>query len=59
MLGQGPRSAHGALASTFLDFSSVANIHRQDRDILKSRGWQVIERDGVTKPNRFGYAPDG
>lgn len=22
-------------------------------------GWQVIERDGFSKPNRFGYAPDG
>ena len=22
-------------------------------------GWQVIERDGFEKPNRFGYTPDG
>jgi hypothetical protein len=22
-------------------------------------GWQVIERDGYDKPNRFGYSPDG
>src|ERR1700736_2010547 len=27
--------------------------------IWKQWGWQVIERDGFTKPNRFGYAPDG
>ncbi len=28
-------------------------------DLWKQWGWQVIERDGFTKPNRFGYAPDG
>lgn len=28
-------------------------------DIWRSWGWYVIERDGFTKPNRFGYAPDG
>lgn len=28
-------------------------------DVWKQWGWQVIERDGFTKPNRFGYAPDG
>lgn len=28
-------------------------------DIWKSWGWQVYERDGFYKPNRFGYAPDG
>lgn len=26
-------------------------------DIWKSWGWQVYERDGFYKPNRFGYAP--
>jgi len=28
-------------------------------DIWKSWGWNVVERDGFDKPNRFGYAPDG
>jgi hypothetical protein len=28
-------------------------------EVWKSWGWQVIERDGFVKPNRFGYAPDG
>lgn len=28
-------------------------------DVWKRWGWQVLERDGFTKPNRFGYAPDG
>ncbi|BCO34774.1 hypothetical protein [Mycobacterium heckeshornense] len=28
-------------------------------DIWKRWGWQVIEREGFEKPNRFGYAPDG
>lgn len=28
-------------------------------DIWKSWGWQVYEREGFYKPNRFGYAPDG
>ena len=28
-------------------------------ELWKSWGWQVIERDGYDKPNRFGYAPDG
>ncbi|SIJ22988.1 Uncharacterised protein [Mycobacteroides abscessus subsp. abscessus] len=28
-------------------------------DVWKQWGWQVLERDGFTKPNRFGYAPDG
>ncbi|WP_082695580.1 hypothetical protein [Mycobacterium sp. IS-1742] len=27
--------------------------------LWKSWGWQVLERDGFDKPNRFGYAPDG
>lgn len=22
-------------------------------------GWSVVERDGFSKPNRFGYSPDG
>jgi hypothetical protein len=28
-------------------------------DIWKGWGWQVLEREGFEKPNRFGYAPDG
>lgn len=28
-------------------------------EIWKQWGWQVIERDGFEKPNRFGYTPDG
>lgn len=36
-----------------------AAIIGQTGDIWKQWGWQVIERDGFVKPNRFGYAPDG
>jgi hypothetical protein len=28
-------------------------------DIWRSWGWYVFERDGFTKPNQFGYGPDG
>jgi hypothetical protein len=28
-------------------------------DIWQGWGWHVLERDSFTKPNRFGYAPDG
>jgi len=28
-------------------------------EIWKQWGWEVIERDGFDKPNRFGYSPDG
>jgi hypothetical protein len=28
-------------------------------EIWQGWGWQVRERDGFQKPNRFGYAPDG
>ncbi|MCV7039204.1 hypothetical protein H7I58_10725 [Mycolicibacterium moriokaense] len=31
----------------------------QTGELWKSWGWQVLERDGFDKPNRFGYAPDG
>jgi hypothetical protein len=31
----------------------------QAGDIWKGWGWQVLERDGFSKPNRFGYSPDG
>jgi hypothetical protein len=38
------------------DFTGIIT---QTGEIWKKWGWQVIERDGFTKPNRFGYAPDG
>lgn len=38
------------------DFNAVIN---ETGEIWKSWGWQVLERDGFDKPNRFGYAPDG
>ena len=28
-------------------------------DTWRSWGWYVYERDGFTKPNQFGYGPDG
>lgn len=31
----------------------------QTGEVWKRWGWQVIEREGFSKPNRFGYAPDG
>lgn len=34
-------------------------IVSQVGDTWKRWGWQVYERDGFYKPNRFGYAPDG
>jgi hypothetical protein len=39
--------------------TDTATIISQTGDIWKQWGWNVIERDGFTKPNRFGYAPDG
>ena len=38
------------------DFSALV---AQTGEIWKQWGWQVIERDGFDKPNRFGYSPDG
>lgn len=35
------------------------SVISQIGDIWKHRGWQVLEREGFEKPNRFGYAPDG
>jgi hypothetical protein len=37
----------------------ASSLVEKTGDIWRSRGWYVIERDGFTKPNRFGYAPDG
>ncbi|CQD02160.1 MULTISPECIES: hypothetical protein [Mycobacterium] len=39
-----------------IDFNALV---AQVGDLWKSWGWQVIERNGYDKPNRFGYAPDG
>jgi hypothetical protein len=38
------------------DFAALVD---QTGEIWKTWGWKVIERDGFSKPNRFGYAPDG
>jgi hypothetical protein len=38
------------------DFNAIIS---QTGAVWKQWGWQVIERDGFSKPNRFGYAPDG
>jgi hypothetical protein len=38
------------------DFNAIIN---QVGELWKRWGWQVLERNGFTKPNRFGYAPDG
>jgi hypothetical protein len=34
-------------------------IVNQTGQVWQHWGWQVVERDGFPKPNRFGYAPDG
>lgn len=39
--------------------ADVAATIAQTGEIWKSWGWEVLERDGFSKPNRFGYAPDG
>ena len=41
------------------DVTDFNTIISQTGDIWKRWGWQVVERDGFSKPNRFGYAPDG
>ncbi len=38
------------------DFPAVIE---QTGQIWKKWGWEVIERDGFSKPNRFGYSPNG
>lgn len=38
------------------DFNAII---AQTGDIWKQWGWQVIERDGFSEPNRFGDALDG
>lgn len=39
--------------------SDFAAIITKTGEIWKQWGWEVIERDGFDKPNRFGYSPDG
>lgn len=43
-------------ATDVTDFNAIIS---QTGELWKSWGWQVLERDGFDKPNRFGYAPDG
>lgn len=38
--------------------TDTKHIIGQVRDIWRSWGWYVFERDGFKKPNQFGYAPD-
>lgn len=40
----------------FVDFNALID---QVGELWKSWGWEVLEREGFEKPNRFGYAPDG
>jgi hypothetical protein len=50
----------GALLGQFARVLGERRDHQPNRRHLEKKwGWQVIERDGFTKPNRFGYAPDG
>ncbi|AMO61870.1 Uncharacterised protein [Mycolicibacterium phlei] len=39
--------------------TETAAIIGQTGEIWKQWGWEVIEREGFVKPNRFGYSPDG
>lgn len=39
--------------------TDVGALVAQAGGIWEGWGWDVIERDGFDKPNRFGYAPDG
>ncbi|WP_374023222.1 hypothetical protein [Mycobacterium sp. HNNTM2301] len=39
--------------------TDVDAVFSQVENIWKAWGWQVLERQGFEKPNRFGYAPDG
>ncbi|WP_074377066.1 hypothetical protein [Mycobacteroides abscessus] len=36
-----------------------ARIVAEIDEVWRRWGWQVLEREGFPKPNRFGYAPDG
>lgn len=38
------------------DFTALIE---QTGQIWEKWGWDVLERDGFNKPNRFGYSPDG
>lgn len=39
--------------------SETSDLIAEVGETWRSWGWYVVERDGFTKPNRFGYAPDG
>ncbi|MDA4107340.1 hypothetical protein MHOL44478_08710 [Mycobacterium holsaticum DSM 44478] len=39
--------------------TDVKALVAQVGEIWEGWGWDVLERDGFDKPNRFGYAPDG
>lgn len=39
--------------------SEAADLIAKVGETWSSWGWYVVERDGFTKPNRFGYGPDG
>lgn len=39
--------------------TDVKALIAQVGGIWEGWGWDVLERDGFDKPNRFGYAPDG
>lgn len=38
---------------------NFADLIHQTWELWKGWGWHVLERGGFSKPNRFGYAPDG
>ncbi|WP_193047402.1 hypothetical protein [Mycolicibacterium baixiangningiae] len=44
---------------TFPPGTNYGAVIAQVGELWKSWGWQVLERNGFDKPNRFGYAPDG
>ena len=39
--------------------TDTASVIAQTGDTWRDWGWKVLERDGFSKPNQFGYAPDG
>lgn len=41
------------------DGADATDLVRTVGSIWRAWGWYVFERDGFTKPNEFGYGPDG
>ncbi|BBX16524.1 hypothetical protein CRI77_21130 [Mycolicibacterium duvalii] len=39
--------------------TDFAALIAQTGGVWQQWGWEVLERDGFNKPNRFGYGPDG